>query len=125
MYDNIVFFASGAEKLSGVTFDELLEFSNDGGNILLGLHKEVSDSVRDFVQSLGMTVHKKNSEVIDHFHHSLTTDLRYCCCTYVYFLCVDLIWTAVCSTSMCSRTAQATPPQSWAPTRQLVRASCQ
>ncbi len=71
LYDNIVFFAPVSEKLAGLSFADLTEFSNEGGNILFGLNKDVSDSVRGLVSSLGLSVHKKNSEVIDHFSRAV------------------------------------------------------
>jgi oligosaccharyltransferase complex subunit beta len=66
-YDNIVFFAPTAEKLGSLAFDEITAFSNAGGNVLIAASKDVSDSVRDLIESFGVTLHKKGYEVIDHF----------------------------------------------------------
>jgi oligosaccharyltransferase complex subunit beta len=66
-YDNIVFFAPSAEKLGSVAFDEITSFSSAGGNVLIAASKEVSDSVRDLVESFGISLNKKGTEVIDHF----------------------------------------------------------
>lgn len=75
-YDNIIFFAPTAEKLGSVGFDEITAFSGAGGNVLIAASKDVSDSVRDLVGSFGISLHKKGSEVIDHFETLDAYDLR-------------------------------------------------
>ena len=67
LYDNIVLFSPTASKLGSLSFDDVVDFSNEGGNVLVALSRDASDAVRDFVDVLGYKVHKKGSEIIDHF----------------------------------------------------------
>jgi hypothetical protein len=75
-YDNIVFFAPSAEKLGSVGFDEITAFSGAGGNVMIAVNKDVSDSVRELVETFGIALGKKGSEVIDHFEALDAYDLR-------------------------------------------------
>lgn len=54
-----------------------MEFSNEGGNIILAVNREVSDSVRELAESFGFNLDKKGTEVIDHFSKAVSVDLRY------------------------------------------------
>lgn len=76
LYDNIIFFAPNADRFSSITFDDIIEFSNEGGNVILAVNREVSDSVRDLVELYGFTLDKKGTEVIDHFSGDVSVDLR-------------------------------------------------
>ena len=76
LFDNIVFFAPNAEKLGSISFDDINSFSSEGGNILMAVSREVSDSVRDLAESFGVTIDKKGSEVIDHFETVASVDTR-------------------------------------------------
>jgi oligosaccharyltransferase complex subunit beta len=67
LYDNIVFFSPSAESFSSISFDDISEFVQEGGNVLVAGQKRVSDSVRDLLESFGIAVDKKDTEVIDHF----------------------------------------------------------
>lgn len=77
LYDNIVFFAPLTDRFSLITFDDLTEFSNEGGNILIAVNKETGDSVRDFVETFGISLDKKGTEVIDHFENSIDLALQH------------------------------------------------
>lgn len=76
LFNNVIFFAPSAENLGGISFEDLVEFSNDGGNLIIAVNRDVSDSVRDFVEVLGISIHNKGFEVIDHFHFDLESDVR-------------------------------------------------
>jgi oligosaccharyltransferase complex subunit beta len=76
LYDNIIFFAPATDKLNSISIEEFIEFSNEGGNILFGLNRELSDVVRDLVDSFGINLDKKGSEIMDHFQYESSTDLR-------------------------------------------------
>lgn len=66
-FDNIVLFAPTVEKLGSMSFNDITTFSSEGGNVLIAVSRDVSDSVRDLTESFGVAVDKKGSEVIDHF----------------------------------------------------------
>jgi oligosaccharyltransferase complex subunit beta len=76
-YDNIVMFAPAVESFSTFSFEDLNDFVEEGGNVLLAADREVSDGVRQFVQSFGVTFDKKGTEVIDHFENEVSLDSRY------------------------------------------------
>ena len=75
-YDNIVLFAPTVEKLGSINFNDITTFSSDGGNVLIAVSREVSDSVRDLTESFGVSIDKKGSEVIDHFETVASYDTR-------------------------------------------------
>jgi len=74
LYDNIVFFAPTSDRFSSISFEDIVEFSNEGGNILFAVNREVSDSVRDLVETFGFSLDKKGTEVLDHFNGVLSVD---------------------------------------------------
>ena len=76
-YDNIIFFAPTVEKLGSITVDDITAFSNAGGNVLIAVSKDASDSVRDLTESFGIKLDKKGAEVIDHFEFVEAYDARY------------------------------------------------
>jgi oligosaccharyltransferase complex subunit beta len=75
-YDNILFFAPTAEKVGSISFDEIIDFTNEGGNVIIAVSKDVSDQIREFVEVFGVSLHKKDTEVIDHFEYESTLDTR-------------------------------------------------
>jgi oligosaccharyltransferase complex subunit beta len=75
-YDNIVMFAPTVEKLGSISFNDINKFSSDGGNVLIAVSRDVSDSVRDLTETFGVTIDKKGSEVIDHFETLAAFDNR-------------------------------------------------
>lgn len=76
LYDNIVFFAPNIESFSSINFDDLQEFVQEGGSLLLGAGKDTSDSVREFAETFGINFDKKGTEVIDHFENEDSLDAR-------------------------------------------------
>ncbi len=62
------------EKFHSITFEDLSEFVEEGGNILFAANKEISDELREFVESFGVYFDKKGSEVIDHFSYDASLD---------------------------------------------------
>lgn len=69
-------FAPTVEKLGSISFNDITTFSSDGGNVLIAVSREVSDSVRDLTESFGVSIDKKGSEVIDHFETLASYDTR-------------------------------------------------
>lgn len=77
LYDNIILFAPTVDRLGSITFNDIVEFSNEGGNVVVAANRDVSDSVRDFIETFGIVLDKKGSEVIDHFSSLDSVDIRY------------------------------------------------
>ncbi len=77
LFNNVIFFAPSVESLGGISFDDLVDFTNEGGNLILAVNRDVSESVRDFVEILGFSIHKKGTEVIDHFEFDRGSDTRF------------------------------------------------
>ncbi len=76
LYDNIILFAPTIDSFSTISFENLNEFVQEGGSILLAANRDVSDAVRDFAESFGVSFDKKGTEVIDHFENDVTLDSR-------------------------------------------------
>ena len=53
-----------------LTPQRLVEFIENGCNILLALSSSVSESVRDFARELDIDLASRNSLVVDHFHYA-------------------------------------------------------
>lgn len=70
VYDNIVVFASDIEDTS----DDLLEFMNKGGNILVATDENIAKSLRDFAENCGVEFDSAGSHVVDHFSYSAAED---------------------------------------------------
>lgn len=82
LYDNIILFSPSVESFSSIGFEDITDFVQEGGNVLVAANKRASDGVRDFMESFGLTIDKKETEVIDHFETVDSLDLRselYCC----------------------------------------------
>ena len=76
LYDNIIFFAPSAEDFRSITFDDVTEFTNSGGNIMIAVNGEMSDSVRSFIESCGVEFDARSTSVIDHFLNEPSADPR-------------------------------------------------
>lgn len=76
LYDNIVFFAPAVDKLASLSFEDIVAFSEDGGNLVIAVNRDVSDSVRDLVETFGISLDKKGTEVMDHFETVAAMDNR-------------------------------------------------
>ena len=80
LYDNIIFFAPTVEDLNTISFEDILEFAGNGGNLLLAVDGQMSSAVREFAESCGIEFDARGSAVIDHFQHIPSVDTR-CVCT--------------------------------------------
>lgn len=74
LYDNIVLFSPSVDDFNSITFDNILEFVNTGGNILVAADGEITDNMRQFAASCGIEFDKKNSQIIDHFSYAPNVD---------------------------------------------------
>ena len=77
LYDNIVFMAPSVDDLNTISFDDILEFASNGGNILIAVDGQMSNAVREFAESCGVEFDARGSAVIDHFQNNAQADPRY------------------------------------------------
>ena len=75
LYDNIVLFASEG-SFNSITLGDVLDFINDGGNLLFATSETVSDNLRLFAEALGIEFDAKSSMIIDHFSFEASVDDR-------------------------------------------------
>lgn len=71
IYDNIVVFASDIDDIG----DELLDFMNKGGNLLVATDENASNSLRDFAENCGVEFDTTGSYAVDHFSFSEREDI--------------------------------------------------
>ena len=76
LYDNIIFFAPSTEDFSTISFDDITDFTSNGGNILMAVNGELSESVRGFAESCGVEFDSRSTSVIDHFFNEPSADER-------------------------------------------------
>jgi oligosaccharyltransferase complex subunit beta len=62
LYDNVVLFAPTIEK----HVDALVDFTENGGNLIIAADKDISDSMRTLLSLFGVEMDKQDSIVIDH-----------------------------------------------------------
>jgi len=74
LYDNILLLSPKIEKFRTITFDDLQEFVEEGGNLLIGTNKDINEELKDFIESFGIIFDKKGSEIIDHFYQEPSLD---------------------------------------------------
>ncbi|KAI8803164.1 Dolichyl-diphosphooligosaccharide--protein glycosyltransferase subunit WBP1 [Cladochytrium replicatum] len=67
-YDNVVYFASGTEPSSNLAHGKLIEFVNDGGNVLVAASSNVSDAIRDFALEFSADFDESGSAVLDEYN---------------------------------------------------------
>lgn len=77
LYDNIILFAPTTEDFGAINFDDITEFTSQGGNILMAVNGEMSDSVRAFAESCGIEFDNRGTSVIDHFSNEPSADPRF------------------------------------------------
>lgn len=77
LYDNIVLFASSNEGFTSITLGDILDFVNNGGNLLFATSSIVSDGLRLFSESLGVTFDSRQSFIVDHFSYDKNVDDKY------------------------------------------------
>lgn len=70
LYDKLVIFASGVNSLGGeLDASTLATFVDEGGDVLLAVDSNISDTMRELVAEMGIEVEARGSEVTDHFHY--------------------------------------------------------
>lgn len=66
-YDNIIMMAPSAKDLAKASSAELAAFMDNGGNIMLTVDENMSKTMREFAEDLGVEFDAAGTKVIDHF----------------------------------------------------------
>jgi len=74
LYDNLILFAPRVESFDSLSFDDILEFVNVGGNILVAVDGGITDGMRSFAANCGIEFDKKGTQIIDHFSYEPMLD---------------------------------------------------
>jgi oligosaccharyltransferase complex subunit beta len=74
-YDNLILFAPKTQEFGGkVEAQTILDFIDDGHNVIVAADPEVSELVRDVASGCGVDFSDENSFVIDHFNFDASDD---------------------------------------------------
>jgi len=71
LYDSLIIFAPSVTELGGVKVDDVLDFIDWGGNVLVAADSEVSDPIRDLAYECGFEFDETETAAVD--HHSFDT----------------------------------------------------
>eukprot|EP00736_Rhodelphis_marinus_P001799 Rmarinus@m.3273 len=72
LYDNLVLFSPEAEDFANFGMDDVLEFIDQGGNVIIAGSFEMSDAMRDLANECGVEFDEQGTAAIDEEHaHSL------------------------------------------------------
>lgn len=74
LYDNIVMF--NADDFNTISFDDITEFVNEGGNLLVAMDGALTPAMRAFAEQSGVDFDAKGSSVIDNFSNVASADAR-------------------------------------------------
>lgn len=75
LYDNILLLAPEAQRFKHISFDEILEFTQMGGNLMLAVDGTLSESMREFGENFGAIFEK--SLLVDHMEYEPSLDLTF------------------------------------------------
>lgn len=73
LYDNILLLAPEAQRFKHISFDEILEFTQMGGNLMLAVDGTLSEPMREFGENFGAIFEK--SLLVDHMEYEPSLDL--------------------------------------------------
>ncbi|KAJ1985343.1 oligosaccharyl transferase glycoprotein complex, beta subunit [Dimargaris cristalligena] len=69
-FDHLVLLAPKAKRLgNGITAKSLVEFIDDGGNIVMAAGSDFGGAQRDFAKQLGIDFDLRGNVAVDHFHY--------------------------------------------------------
>src|SRR6266540_6083940 len=60
------------DKTNKITPTSLVNFVNDGGNILLAVSSELSENIRDFAREFDIEFDERDTFVMDHFNYDIS-----------------------------------------------------
>jgi len=69
LYQHLVLFSPSVEEFGGgLTAESVVEFIDDGGNVLIAADGRTGDLIRDIVTEVGIELDEDGTTVIDHFN---------------------------------------------------------
>ncbi|CAL4059207.1 unnamed protein product, partial [Meganyctiphanes norvegica] len=70
IYQNLVIFAPGVEEFGGaLSVEAIVEYVDEGGNVLVGGSRDAADLIRELVTEVGVEMDEEGAAVIDHLHY--------------------------------------------------------
>jgi len=67
-YDNLILFAPSAEDLSGISPETVLEFIDDGHNVIIAADNTVADPIREIASECNVEFDEEGAFAIDHLN---------------------------------------------------------
>lgn len=74
VYDHFINFAQNKDKTDSINPTSLINFMNDGGNLLLVISSEITENIRNFARELDIEIDERDTSVIDHFNYNISDD---------------------------------------------------
>jgi len=75
LYENVVLFAPGVEEFGGaLSLEGIVDFIDDGGNVMVAGSSEASDLIRELCSEVGVEMDEEGAAVIDHLHYDVVRD---------------------------------------------------
>jgi oligosaccharyltransferase complex subunit beta len=73
LYDNLIIFAPSVEEFGGdVSVQSILQFIDDGGNVLVGASSTIGSPLRELASDCGVEFDEEKTFVIDHLHYDVS-----------------------------------------------------
>jgi len=70
IYQNLVIFAPGVEEFGGaLSVEAIVEYIDEGGNVLVAGSRDAADLIRELVTEVGVEMDEEGAAVIDHLHY--------------------------------------------------------
>ena len=69
LYENLIILAPTTKQIAGLSWADVHEFVEQGGNVLLSSSKKLSKLQRQFAAECGVEYDKKGTVVMDHFNY--------------------------------------------------------
>ena len=72
LYENLIIFAPSVEEFGGsIDKDSILDFIDNGGNVLVAASSAVGDILRDVGSEVGLELDEENTAAIDHLNYDV------------------------------------------------------
>jgi len=84
LYDDIILFSS-TDNFSSITIGSILDFINDGNNLIFATNENIGDGLRLFAEGIGIDFETGKSLVVDHFSFDSYSDPRFFLFIFFFF----------------------------------------
>jgi len=71
-YDHLILFAPSASDIVGISSDDILEFIDDGRNVIVAADSNIGDVVREIATECNIEFDEEGTSVIDHFNYDVS-----------------------------------------------------